>query len=266
MAILGMLARGLAGGVKAAATGGFASRAAIGAGIGGVSGFATSDYENANLTIGDTLRGAAVGGLIGGALGLNKNIGRMIAPAGKAAWKSTPTSLLAKGLTKSVFSSAKKGSTEGFFARQARMGEERLGKMARAAVPIGPLQKASRTKVMGASPLGRQVSGAMNMATMPFKYPLAAAGVAGAGYLGYSQLTRSDSPTLSGDLESAQRGMGVTTKVDYNSQALAAETLRESGLAPMGSMGSVPQMMGPGQRAFQNSTQGLVQGLHQSRH
>ena len=53
--------------------------------------------------------------------------------------------------------------------------------------------------------------------------------------------------------------------VNYNKQALAVSSL-SSGIAPMGGIGTFQQMAGPMHKAFMNSTVGLTQGLHQSRH
>ena len=215
MGFLGSAVRAAGGLGKAAFTGGFAARASIGAGVGGIAGIArATDYENPNVALGGIIRAAGVGAVAGGAIGLNKSIGRMLAPAGKAAWTHTPTSLLAKNMI---------GTSPAF-----------AGNLLRSA--------------------GSLASSAVQLAGAAIKHPFAVAGIAGAGFLGYSQL------------ESAQQGFNSMVKVNYNQQALAAETMRESGVVPMGTLGTAPQMMGPMQRSFQNSTDGLVQGLNRGRH
>lgn len=65
-----------------------------------------------------------------------------------------------------------------------------------------------------------------------------------------------DSPTL----------QGAEVNISYNQQAIAADQMMSSAVAPMGMVGSANQMMGPFQRELQRSTTGLVQGLHRSRH
>jgi len=65
-----------------------------------------------------------------------------------------------------------------------------------------------------------------------------------------------NSPTLSGD----------RVNVDYSQQAQMAASMQFSTVAPMGRVGTAPQMADTVRQGFENSTVNLVQGLHAGRH
>lgn len=100
---------------------------------------------------------------------------------------------------------------------------------------------------------------AAKMGRFAFEYPvgLAIAGIGAYGALqvlgSYGQSGRS--PTIS----------GAKVRTDYNQQAIQAEEMMSQFVQPPGAMGAAPQYRRQMQR-FQNSTMGLVQGLHRSRH
>ena len=121
----------------------------------------------------------------------------------------------------------------------------------------------------------RVASGAMNLADKSLRaggsiagfainHPYATggilAGAGGAAAMGMSEFNRPFmSPTLS----------GAPVNSDYDQQAIAVANM-QSGVLPSGQMGTLPQMapsmMSPAKQDFQQSTDGLVQGLHQGRH
>jgi hypothetical protein len=104
------------------------------------------------------------------------------------------------------------------------------------------------------SALPRQLAfGAMDFT---LKHPVAVGAAAGAGYLAYNYDSSMESPTLSGGQMNTQ----------WNQQAIAAEEIQMGQYSSSGSMGSAPQMVNKIQDNFTRSTQGLVQGLHRSRH
>lgn len=102
-----------------------------------------------------------------------------------------------------------------------------------------------------------KTAGRLGLGLMENAVPLAAAGVGLYGatkVLGtFGQTGRS--PTME----------GVSVRTDYNQQAMQAEEMNSMFVNTPGIMGAAPQYREQIQR-FQNSTTGLVQGLHRSRH
>jgi len=182
--------------------------------------------------------------------------------ASAEAWKYTPTSMLAK----SIFKNPMGAAGEGFLARNKRIGQERLRSYLGDTLGAETFVQSRGDIAARYSPLGRAAAAPTQMLSSIVNHPYLALGGVGIAAATYAGVTSPASPTLSGDVERAQKGLNATTKVNYNTQAMAAHTLRESGVAPMGAMGTVPQMMGPMQQAFQKSTSGVVQGLHRGRH
>jgi hypothetical protein len=86
------------------------------------------------------------------------------------------------------------------------------------------------------------------------RHPFVTAGAVGGGYLAMNS-PGMGSPTLE----------GAVVNMKYDQQAMAAQELM-TGVAPTGNIGAAPQMMGPWHRTLQQSTHGLVQGMHSSRH
>jgi hypothetical protein len=88
------------------------------------------------------------------------------------------------------------------------------------------------------------------------RHPYLTAGVAAGTYAAAAYKPMS-SPTMS----------GVKVNTDYNRQLLAADDMTAgSGTVAGSPVGPAPVMMGRYHRAMQRSTDGLVQGLHRSRH
>jgi hypothetical protein len=105
--------------------------------------------------------------------------------------------------------------------------------------------------------LGKSVA---NAGLWAMNHPFVAGGIGGAAYLGATGVANKfnhpfTSPSLS----------GATVSTNYDQQAIAAENGNRF-VSPAGQTGSLPSMMGPITRGFQNSTDGLVQGLHRGRH
>jgi len=99
---------------------------------------------------------------------------------------------------------------------------------------------------------------ALSVTSFAIKNPLTTVGIIGGGAYAYKSLSSGgfgESPTLSGSRVSA----------NYDQQSIAAERMN-SGIAPIGQVGPVTSMMGPGQARFEHSTEGLVNGLHRGRH
>jgi hypothetical protein len=97
--------------------------------------------------------------------------------------------------------------------------------------------------------------GVANTALWAAKNPGKIAAV-GVGIAGIGLATRNESPTEE----------GARVQANYDQQAIMAENMQSSTLAPMGQLGSAPQMLGERQRRLMKSTNGLVNGLHMGRH
>jgi len=103
------------------------------------------------------------------------------------------------------------------------------------------------------------VNAAGTAAGFALKHPFMTVGGAGAAYGGYSMLSASggtDSPTL----------QGAQVNTNYDAQMAATDFMSRGNYAPTGQVGPAPVMMGPQQRSFRESTDGLVQGLSRGRH
>jgi len=301
MGFLGLALGGAKALGKGAMTGGFAARAAIGAGVGGMAGAIEGDYANPNARIENIAKGAVLGLAVGGALGLNTSLGRAIAARNRRTaistvgehtikkqlarypefakewsrattpWRNTPTSLMFKDM----FAGTGK-SSPGFLQRNMAAGRQRA--MAELSPVVGThlveqqiqnvpaFRREFERRAAALSPIGKTFNTGLQAVTGMIKHPFITLGVAGGAAGAYAMSQQSSSPTLRGDIQRAQQGLTSNMRIDYNTQMLAAETMRESGVAPMGTLGTVPQMMGPMQKTFQNSATGIVQGLHRGRH
>jgi len=98
----------------------------------------------------------------------------------------------------------------------------------------------------------------LGLASFAIQHPVGLAAAGGAAY-GLAYATR-----LAGPGSPTMRGAKVNTQ--YDRQAIAACEMNEGVLAPTGMVGTMPMMARPMQDALQNSTNGLVQGLHRGRH
>lgn len=90
-----------------------------------------------------------------------------------------------------------------------------------------------------------------------FEHPVMTAGMIGGAMYIAGDGGNMQSPTLTGGK--------VDTQYDQQRAAIA-EMSGGTGQIGGGPVGNAPMMMGRYQRALQNSTQGLVQGLHRGRH
>jgi hypothetical protein len=88
-------------------------------------------------------------------------------------------------------------------------------------------------------------------------HPYITAGAVGAGAYLATQTSPYESPTMSGSLE------GINLSSSFNQEQMAAESLNESGIAPMGGITSGAAVRN---QRLMESTMGLTQGLWKSRH
>lgn len=301
MGFLGLAFGGTKALAKGTFAGGFAARATIGATAGGIAGAIQGDYANPNARIESVLKGAAIGAAVGGAFGMNTSLGRAYAARNRRTaissvgehtinrqlakypefakdwkrattpWMNTPTSRMFGGM----FDGTSKAKS-GFFQRNMAVGQSRAMKelggvigthqVERQIKNVSAFRREFEKRAAELSPVGQTINMGIGAITGAIKHPFATLGVVGGAAGAYGLASRPTSPTLRGDVERAQRSLRANTRIDYNAQMLAAETMRESGVAPMGTLGTVPQMMGPMQKSFQDSTTGVVQGLHRGRH
>lgn len=257
----GALSLGARGAWKGA-TAGPMGRSAFGAAVGGTIGFLGSDYNSPTLTADAAIRGALVGAITGFGTAMAPKVARGAYRAnmalGRRAFNRT---MVGPRLPTGTFFS---NTGTGIFSRLARRGQ--VGPR----LPGGAFSStdaiADRMALgmsPGASMLRGMTSGAVGAGGLAFRagrfafeHPLAVGAIAGGTMLAANAAGMPSSPTMS----------GVEMKANYNEQAMAAAELQMSGIAPMGMVGSAPQMMGEINRAMMQSTQGLVQGLHRGRH
>ena len=207
---------------------GSTGRLALGAGIGAISGFATSDKYDIDNRLHDTFRGA----MIGAGIGAGVNIG------------ISGTKFLGKGLGRAaIFRDQPFRPTDmDFISRGIFKG-------------VGAARKISG---------GRALKLASNTALFAAEHPIAALGIAGGvwgGHKALGRLTRTDrferSPTLS--------GVGVSAEY-INQQSAIEDITGGTGSIGGGMVGIAPVMIDQYHRALEQSTYGLVQGMHRGRH
>lgn len=204
-----------------------------------------------------SILGAAEGAFIGGAAGFV--IPRMIGPTARLAGKGLKTAgqglaWSVKGPYRGVVNQYTDAIGAGQFAAymrrpdfQRQFGREVAGAYAESARNV-------------AGKVQRGASGAFGIIE---RHPVMAGSLAVGGFLAYQGNqafgggpASTNSPTLE----------GARVNTSYSKQAMAAEQLMMSQIAPMGATGTTYQMMGPFQEKLQASTAGLVQGLHNGRH
>jgi hypothetical protein len=187
----------------------------------------------------NTLISTASRGIIGSAIGAG--VGYATSDA------NSPTNLMLDTL---------RGATLGALAGAGTMAVQ---KGITRGIPAMFSAQGARTMAAGAGGLlrgaKRTATGAGQVGGFMLKYPLATAGVVGGAVLVSNSLN--SSPTMS--------GAKVNTKYDQQQMALT-EMHSGTGAPGAGRIGTAPEMMGRFQRAHQQSTAGLVQGLHRGRH
>jgi len=221
----------------------------LGAAVGGIGGFASSDSNSPTQRFYDTLGGAAVGAMAVGGVRAGIGAARLGARGIMARSKVRIPNKLdvtqfyknaageRKSLSYSVFSPGEKyrPMTGGEFAWNSAKGA------------AGSLYDTG--KVAGKLGLGAVSFG------LAYPGTIAVAGLGALGVMHAYGMVGERSPTL----------RGKQVNMAYDKQAIAAQEMN-TGMAPMGSAGTYPQMQKPMQRALQQSTEGLVQGMHKSRH
>jgi hypothetical protein len=238
--------------VKAGVTGGTVQRTAVWGGIGAGVGYATSDSESPTNRFLDTIRGATIGA--GVSLGLK---------AGSMAAKASPGLVNAQGIKQA----ARNRKMHGLSRRAVKKGKASwIGpegpRLPSGAFSRGEEQAMSVSYQFMQSPLAKGTRGLADMMAtggrfaVNHPYMLAGGALGGAAVMSYEgQGTglHQSSPTLE----------GAEMNTRYDQQAIAAQELGQMGA---GLRGSYPMMSGPWNRAMQQSTHGLVQGLHMGRH
>jgi hypothetical protein len=231
----------------AALAGGPVRRGLVGAGVGGIVGAVEgSDFENPNLRAESIFKGAMIGAGVGGLIGMNRLLGQV--RAGKPAFWQSPVGRVLGGTPSGI-----RSFMSGTWSWNQRMGEaaarRRLGDAA-----------ATLPAALYHSPVAGAVKTPFRAASWAINHPLAAAGIGGGAYLAGSYMMEG-SPHESPTMEDSPR-----LQPNYQREALAASLVQSNWMAPMGSLGTAPQMMGPMQQAMRRSTDGLVQGLNRGRH
>ena len=89
------------------------------------------------------------------------------------------------------------------------------------------------------------------------RHPYMTAGAIGAGAYLATEKSPYESPSMTGKLD------GVRLSARFNEEQMAADALNQSGVAPMGGIVSGAAMRN---QRLMESTYGLTQGLHRSRH
>lgn len=221
----------------AAFRGGIATKAGIGASVGAIGGMVdAANYDSQTMKANAIARGALMGAIGGAAAGVALGYGPGLAKRGYAA-------------------TAGRYSEAASAMMSSRYGQH-LGPIAR------PMAGARQALVQMGADVRMGIAdskGVEGIANFVWRHPGTVAG-AGTGMYAAGSWLNEGSP-----FESATMS-GATVNINYREQDRAAATLMESNVAPMGMAGSFPQMMGPMQRAFQDSTNGLVGGLHRGRH
>ena len=223
---------------------------AAGAVIGGGMGFFSNDFTDPTRTLTETAHGALLGGLAGSLL--RRSIGGAV--------KYAP-GMARKALNVEGFSTAARFNLTDFAelrlaGRFSAMGPRTLADTQARSFLHQAGQTAPGAIVRG---VGATTAAAGRFAE---RHPALVGGmVIGGGFAVMAAGMTPDeiapqSPTLN----------NIEVEANFNQQAIAAEQMMMSAVAPMGVVGSANQMMGPFQRRLQESTTGLVQGLHRSRH
>lgn len=244
-------------GIWRGATAGPAGRTVFGAGVGAAAGFFGTDYESPTLTANAMLRGAMFGALAGFGT----------ATAGRAAKRGFQAS---QALGRRAYMSQLVGPRmQGgdFFSYQAIGGpfaqsvamQRAIGPFtAFGASPLGGFtRRFGKTGVRAGGRIGKYAGKA---ALFAFEHPIMTAGIIGTGLAAGTAAGFTEDPFVSPTLT------GANVNTEYDQQAIAAQELQASMIAPIGGVGTAPQMMGSMHRAMMGSTQGLVQGLHRGRH
>lgn len=207
-----------------------------GALIGGMYGYGTSDANTATGNMSYATGGAIYGALAGSVLGGGAALARAGFRAGKNIYKD-PTG---------VINTFNKYDTKvsGWLNRKADYLENNAESLATRGYEFGV----------------RQLNRAIGAGEYIINHPVASAAMAGGGIAGVMAMneTFSDapSPTLS----------GARVDMNYDRQALAAEEMNMGGASPSGSVGTFQQFSGGRMGRLQQSTYGLVQGMHRGRH
>jgi len=234
----GTLSLGSAAG--SAAWSSFGGRMALGASIGGIAGYASSDQYSFGARLKEGARGAIAGAMIGGAastaitgLGIRH---RMLSgmPLGMAIGGANVRTYKA-----GVFGASRRVGAGGYSIGEALMG-------LRSRDPKALALKVGKGTIRAGALAAR--AGAWAIA-----HPKTALGITAAGIYGFNATTAGgygESPTMS----------GAAVRTDYDKQAIAAESMNigfsgTSGVTHAGNIGR-----------FERSTDGLVQGLHRGRH
>ncbi|MCW4026747.1 MAG: hypothetical protein NWE76_04595 [Candidatus Bathyarchaeota archaeon] len=260
-------------------------RLAIGGAVGGISAYNRSDSENPNVRMKETLRGVGLGLMAGGVASAGirkwgasgtrgfmyplKGMNAILGSSGRGllqSWanKGAPGQFTKVGhktmsevfpkATKSPF--VMKGNSDFIreVGRSAYRNMDEAGQIGfkRGALFSGAAQSAWETTSSAAKVAGKTAGWILHN-------PLTAAGI-GVGTVGaYGYMMGADkieSPGLT----------GTKADVDYNRQAAAATNLQMGMIAPTGMVGTTPQMKDRYMQAYQQSSAGMVQGLHRSRH
>jgi hypothetical protein len=248
--------------------GGIGRRAALGGAMGGVVGIGNaSRFDSPTMQAGAIGKGALLGAAAGAAIGgmgagfrLNQAMGRRalfrVKPEMGIEWQglSTARELLRAGRPSGWRDKA------GRMATGAEIRLKRFGIQAEA-FGVSPLARGIDEFLgnVGGTAIGaaKMVPGAAALAARQPGTVLGGVALGAAGIYGVGKMTGPEpSPTLS----------GAIVNTDYARQEGGISALQQTNIAPTGRVGTYPTMMGPMQKAFQRSTQGLVGGLHRGRH
>ena len=267
----------IGGGIaKTAWGGGLASRMALGAGIGGVTGYLTSDSDRFAGKVQSAVVGATVGATAGAVFhGATKALPHLspftMRPNGR--WGATWSDTVGSGANKirigmrteekrsigvKDFFKSGWGSPIGMRSMKSPTASwaSEVGMGGGESIKIG-MQTNMKTSL---HPYIKDIGGWYKWGMAGGAAGVIMAGRSERGAMRPSDLTYANSPTLSGARVNAR----------YDQQAIAIDQMA-GGIAPTGDVMTAPQMFGsttPNQarNAFQNSTYGLTQGLHRNRH
>lgn len=231
------------GGVKSAAkfgykgsTAGPIGRAAFGAGVGAAAGYFSSDYESGTLTAGSMIRGAALGGMLGFGTAMAPKLLKVNQKVGAYSLGVDTAPRMNPGMALGVVN--ERPSNLSIFS-------------------ASPIASLGRTEAKGIWSGTKQ---ALRAGRFGLENPLLVGGAIGTAAVGMS-VAGSDGQSF----QSPTMG-GAQLNAKYDKQAIAAEELQMSQIAPTGAIGTAPQMVGRMQKELMDSTRGLVQGLHRGRH
>ena len=239
------------------ATAGPIGRTLFGAGVGATAGFLGTDYNSSTLTVNAMMKGAMFGSVVGfGSAAATRIASKGFKASQALGRRSYMSKLVGPRLQGGEFFSYQ---ALGAPLNKAASAEKLVGPWT--AFKASPLGKfARRAGKLGTGVARKEAGRYGKIALFAFEHPVLTAGVVGGAMVAgeLSGFTKDPfiSPTLS--------GANINTK--YNQQAIAAQELQTSMIAPVGAIGTAPQMLGNMHRTMMGSTQGLVQGLHRGRH